>query len=137
MQSVDMTNPALLKRRTVLGAGLGTLAMGHAAQALAQGVRWVVVTRGGEGALAWNARGRVQAACESVAVIDTVGAGDTFQAALLSWLAEHQALNAHALSQLGLEALAQALRFASQAAAITCSRRGADMPYRAELLPRA
>ncbi len=108
-----------------------------AAQALAQGVRWVVVTRGGEGALAWNARGRVQAACESVAVIDTVGAGDTFQAALLSWLAEHQALNAHALSQLGLEALAQALRFASQAAAITCSRRGANMPYRAELSPRA
>jgi fructokinase len=104
-----------------------------AAHALAHGVRWVVVTRGGNGALAWNAQGQVQVASEPVVVADTVGAGDTFQAALLTWLAEHQALEAHALSQLSPEAMRRALRFASQAAAITCSRRGADMPRRHEL----
>ncbi len=104
-----------------------------AAHAVAQGVRCVVVTRGGEGAQAWNAQGRVQVAAEPVAVVDTVGAGDTFQAALLTWLAEHHALDAQALVQLGLESMNQALRFASQAAAITCSRRGANMPRRAEL----
>ena len=104
-----------------------------AAHALAQGVCWVVVTHGGEGVQAWNALGRVQVASEPVAVVDTVGAGDTFQAALLTWLAEHVALDRHAMAQLSLEAQVQALRFASQAAAITCSRRGADMPRRAEL----
>jgi fructokinase len=68
-----------------------------------------------------------------VQVIDTVGAGDTFQAALLTWLAEHGALSAQAISQLDAQALTQALEFAARAAAITCSRRGADMPPRAEL----
>ena len=66
-------------------------------------------------------------------VIDTVGAGDTFQAALLTWLAEHGALDAAALGALSAGALGDALAFAAQAAAITCSRRGADMPRRAEL----
>jgi fructokinase len=68
-----------------------------------------------------------------VRVIDTVGAGDTFQAALLTWLAEHDALNAVALAALDAAALGEALAFAARAAAITCSRRGADMPRRAEL----
>jgi fructokinase len=68
-----------------------------------------------------------------VQVIDTVGAGDTFQAALLTWLAEQGALDATALGALSGAALQQALGFAARAAAITCSRRGADMPRRAEL----
>jgi fructokinase len=68
-----------------------------------------------------------------VQVIDTVGAGDTFQAALLTWLAEHDALAGAALAALSKDALADALGFAARAAAITCSRRGADMPRRAEL----
>jgi fructokinase len=72
-----------------------------------------------------------------VTVVDTVGAGDTFQAALLTWLAENNALNAKALGALPNEALGDALAFAAQAAAITCSRRGADMPRRAELGTRA
>jgi fructokinase len=66
-------------------------------------------------------------------VVDTVGAGDTFQAALLTWLAEHDMLAADALPALGPGRLLAALDFAARAAAITCSRRGADMPRRAEL----
>lgn len=104
-----------------------------AARALAHGAALVVVTRGAEGASGWNAAGRVDAAPVAVQLIDTVGAGDTFQAALLTWLAEHDALSAAALQAIGRDALADALGFAARAAAITCSRRGADMPRRAEL----
>jgi fructokinase len=104
-----------------------------AADALARGVRAVVVTRGAQGAVAWTAQARAATAPVPVRVIDTVGAGDTFQAALLAWLAEHEALNAAALGALDGNALAAALAFAARAAAITCSRRGADMPRRAEL----
>jgi len=104
-----------------------------AARALAQGAKLVVVTRGGEGATGWTATGRVDVPPVAVQVIDTVGAGDTFQAALLTWLAERDALSAPALAALSKDALGSALGFAARAAAITCSRRGADMPRRAEL----
>jgi fructokinase len=106
---------------------------GFASGALQQGVKLVVVTRGGEGALAWTAATRAEVPQIPVKVIDTVGAGDTFQAALLCWLAEHDALVPDALAALDVTALAAALHFAARAAAITCSRRGADMPRRAEL----
>ena len=104
-----------------------------AARALAQGVALVVVTRGSEGASGWTAAAQVDVPPVQVAVVDTVGAGDTFQAALLTWLAERDALAAASLAALSKDALAEALGFAARAAAITCSRRGADMPRRAEL----
>jgi fructokinase len=104
-----------------------------AAQWLAQGVALVVVTRGGDGALAWTARHALQIDPVPVSVIDTVGAGDTFQAALLTALAEAGALDAAALRALDGQQLDAVLRFAARAAAITCSRRGADLPRRAEL----
>ena len=68
-----------------------------------------------------------------VQVVDTVGAGDTFQAALLTGLAETGRLSASALGGLTADQLADLLGFASAAAAITCARRGADMPRRNEL----
>ena len=104
-----------------------------AARALAAGVELVVVTRGAHGATGWNAQGRVAIDPVPVQVVDTVGAGDTFQAALICWLAEHDALTPAALGALTPTALSAALAFAARAAAITCSRRGADMPRRAEL----
>ena len=111
----------------------GTPLDAFAASALAQGVGCVVVTRGALGAIGWTAGARVEVPPVRVAVIDTVGAGDTFQAALLTWLAEHGALAAKALAALSQGELRDALVFAAQAAAITCSRRGADMPRRGEL----
>ena len=104
-----------------------------AADAIAHGVALVVVTRGHEGALGVTAAGHVTVAPVAVEVVDTVGAGDTFQAALLTWLAEHAALPASRVAALASGELRSALTFASRAAAITCSRRGADMPRRAEL----
>jgi fructokinase len=106
---------------------------GFASGALQQGVKLVVVTRGGEGAMAWTPDTRAEVPQVPVKVIDTVGAGDTFQAALLTWLAENGALAPEAIAALTVTQLAAALHFAARAAAITCSRRGADMPRRAEL----
>jgi fructokinase len=111
------------------GADPATLA----AQWLAAGVELVVLTRGGEGASAWTAAAHADVPGRKVNVIDTVGAGDTFQAALLTWLAEHDRLAPGALRSLDIAALRSALDFAAGAAAITCSRRGADLPRRAEL----
>ena len=104
-----------------------------AARWLEQGARLVAITRGGNGSSAWTAKAHVDVPSQAVTVIDTVGAGDTFQAALLTWLDEHDALTPDALAALDEKSLAALLGFAAQAAAITCSRRGADMPRRAEL----
>ena len=104
-----------------------------AADALAAGTPLVVVTRGAEGAVGFTARDTVTMPPVVVAVVDTVGAGDTFQAALLTWLAESGRLSPEAIRTLDAAALQQALAFAARAAAITCGRRGADLPRRSEL----
>jgi fructokinase len=99
------------------------------AMALHAGVALVVVTRGGEGVLAATSTlAPFELAALKVDVVDTVGAGDTFQAALLSYLSRHELLARAALESLAAPALHAALEFAGRAAAITCSRRGADMP---------
>ncbi len=99
----------------------------------AAGVAAVVLTRGGEGARAYLADGVLDVAPVPATVVDTVGAGDSFQAALLAALAERGALSPAALRQLGADAWAAVLVFAARAAALTCARRGADLPRRAEL----
>lgn len=100
---------------------------------LAAGTKLVVITRGADGASAWNAQGRADVPAPRVTTVDTVGAGDTFQAAMLSHLAETGRLDPAALWSMDADALARLLDFAARAAAITCARRGADMPRRAEL----
>jgi len=104
-----------------------------AADCLGKGAGLVALTRGGQGAFAWHASGVCDVPPVVVDVIDTVGAGDTFQAALLTRLDELGALSPAGVRGMGAEVLLDAMRFASQAAAITCSRRGADLPRRAEL----
>jgi fructokinase len=111
----------------------GTSPDAFARTALAAGVQLVVVTCGGEGALGWTSHQHARVPPVPVPVVDTVGAGDTFQAGLLTWLAEHDRLRAADLASLDAGALAELLGFAARAAAITCSRRGADMPRRDEL----
>lgn len=104
-----------------------------AAKWIARGVRLVALTRGGEGSQAWTKQHAVQIPAVPVTVVDTVGAGDTFQAALLTGLAELGRLSVAALANLTVGELHVLLTFAVQAAALTCSRRGADLPRRAEL----
>lgn len=111
----------------------GRTAEDFASEALACGVALVIVTRGSEGAVAFTARHNAAVVPARVEVVDTVGAGDTFQAAVLAWLAEEQHLTPERINALSSAQVERALRFATHAAAITCSRRGADLPRRAEL----
>ncbi|WP_049579097.1 carbohydrate kinase family protein [Streptomyces sp. SBT349] len=104
------------------------LAVAEAARALlAAGPRLVVVTRGAEGAFAVTAEDEVAVPAPRVAVVDTVGAGDTFQAALLDSVAER------GRPPSGTDALSAVLRRCARAASITCTREGADPPTMAEL----
>ena len=100
---------------------------------ITQGVALVVVTHGAAGVSAWTADQALRVAPVTVEVVDTVGAGDTFQAALLAALAERDVLSADALRAMPAAFLREVLGFAARAAAITCSRRGADLPRRGEL----
>ncbi|MFN8501247.1 carbohydrate kinase family protein [Kouleothrix sp.] len=108
----------------------------EAAAALrAYGPALVVVTRGGEGALALRA-GDNQAYTTPgvpVDVIDTIGAGDSFNGGLLAALYERGATSRPALEALSGAQVVECLRFAATVAAITCSRAGADPPTRAEV----
>ncbi len=99
---------------------------------LARGASLAVVTRGSAGALGMNARGTVEVEACQVNVFDTIGAGDTFQAALLAWIC-HQELTSARLAQLTKPQLRELLEFAGQAAALTCSRAGCNPPWAHEL----
>src|SRR5258708_16108256 len=91
----------------------------------------VVVTLGAQGAFGVSSgiKKRVTAPC--VEVVDTIGAGDAFGAALLAWLHDHQCLR----PDLSLERaeLKAALDFACLAGALTCTRAGAAPPGKWEL----
>jgi fructokinase len=100
---------------------------------LAQGVVCVVVTHGADGASAWRAGEQLRVEPVAVPVVDTLGAGDTFQAALLAGLAERGVQSRESLRDMATAPWLQVLQFAARAAAITCSHRGADMPRRDEL----
>lgn len=105
---------------------------------LDQGPAVVVMTRGSGGALALCRDGRVDVAAPRVEVADTVGAGDSFMAALIDALWTMDLLGARTLGKLRVistEQLDEAVRHAVAAAAITVSRPGADPPTRAELQP--
>jgi len=104
-----------------------------AADLRAQGAALVVVTQGGAGVLAWRGADRLQVPAFAVTVVDTVGAGDSFNGGLLAGLAERGILSRAALSALPTADLAATLRFAAAVAALTCARAGADPPTRAEV----
>ena len=102
---------------------------------LGHGARLVVVTRGAEGAVAFAGRDRTAVPGEPAAVVDTVGAGDAFQAALLCALDELGHASRSGLERLAQPALRRCLAFANRAAALACTRRGAALPARRDLPP--
>lgn len=112
----------------------GKSAESFAADTIAQGAGLVVVTDGGEAAHGWTAGGQhASARPPKVKVVDTVGAGDTFQAALIARLLRGGEQPVAAIAGLDGPGLERLLDYAARAAAITCSRRGADLPRAAEL----
>lgn len=109
---------------------------GSPADWAARGPEAVVVTRGGEGMSVHTRDGRTYAVpAERVEVRDTIGAGDTVNAALLHRLAAARALSPAGLAALDAAAWTAILSFAARAAALTCARTGAEPPYAAELAP--
>ena len=97
------------------------------------GAKIVLVTRGAKGVEAFTARSVLSHPAEKVKVADTVGAGDTFTAGLLAALRAMKLLDKTKLAGLSEANLATALGFAARAAAMTCSRPGADPPWAKEL----
>ena len=92
----------------------------------------VMVTRGGSGVHVLTRTGDRFVPVEPVDVVDTIGAGDTFGGALITWLTHHRVVAA-GLGDLAL--LERAVRAANTAAGVACTRRGADPPYLADLPP--
>jgi len=94
----------------------------------------VFLTRGGEGATVFSrVHGSWSVPACAVKIADTVGAGDTFQAALIAWLTEQQLDSIEGLRELSREQIEAMMRFAVQAAALTCGKTGPDLPYRKQL----
>lgn len=103
----------------------------------ASGPSIVLVTHGGNGATGYLKRGgKFSVPGKPISVIDTVGAGDTFHAAILSYLNNSGKLSKERIADLTAPELARAIDFAVTAAAITCSRQGADLPTKAEVASR-
>jgi fructokinase len=101
---------------------------------LGDGAKLIVITRGDRGALAWHARaGAFEVGARHTTVADTVGAGDSFQAALLFALHARGRIARDALAQASADELRRALSFAAACAAVTCSRAGANPPRRDEV----
>ena len=89
----------------------------------------VVLTRGATGAVIFSrAVGRVDIPPIDTIVTDTVGAGDSFMAALLAMLTIRKWDNRSAISSLTVEQITEIGAVAATAAALTCSRRGPALP---------
>lgn len=99
------------------------------------GPRLVVITAGAKGASGWTRSGRVSVASPRVEVVDTVGAGDTFNAGILASLFDQGLLDKAAVAALTPAQVEAALSLAASAAAVTVSRAGANPPWREELSP--
>ena len=107
---------------------------GRAKSFIEAGASLVVVTRGIKGAQAWHKEaGVVEVQAPTVDVVDTIGAGDSFQAALLFALRAMGRIEFESLAQTNADELRRALSFASGCAAFTCGRAGADPPRQADV----
>ncbi|MEH2496056.1 fructokinase [Bradyrhizobium sp. AZCC 1678] len=107
---------------------------GKARSLIEAGAGLVVVTRGIKGAQAWHgSAGAVEVQAPAVDVVDSIGAGDSFQAALLFALRAIGRIKTRPLSQMNSDELCRVLSFASICAAFTCGRAGADPPRQSDV----
>lgn len=141
--------PAYLARMMAFAAGADLIKMSdvdfaylfgdepyheRASALLGQGTRLVVLTRGNNGAIAWHAgAGQIEVAAPEIEVADTIGAGDSFQAALLFALHKQGRIARERLKDIGADELRRALSFAANCAGLTCTRPGADPPWSHEI----
>ena len=104
-----------------------------AADWLSLGAGLVVMTRGKDGAVMLGPSLRAEAPEYPVDVKDTIGAGDTFHAALLVRLHQLGRLSARTAAELTEEEARDAVAFAVKASSLNCARQGADPPTAAEM----
>ncbi|MDX3978680.1 carbohydrate kinase [Shinella sp.] len=100
---------------------------------LHHGAKLVVVTRGAEGAVGYTANHKVTVPSERVSVVDTVGAGDTFDAGVLASLKMQNLLTKQQVAKLDQDQIAKVLALGAKAAAVTVSRAGANPPWAKEI----
>ena len=100
---------------------------------LDRGPKLIVVTHGSEGAVGYSKAHKVTVMPQKVKVVDTVGAGDTFNAGILASLHEQGLLTKAAIGSLSEDAIRKALELGAKAAAVTVSRAGANPPWRHEI----
>jgi len=99
-----------------------------------KGPKIVVLTKGSEGASALLRDGNiVDVTAPRVKIVDTVGAGDTFNAGLIAKLSENGLLTKDGLSNIGESDVREALENGARVAAVTVSRSGANPPWAHEL----
>jgi len=119
---------------------LSLLYPGHDPQSVAQSwlnqrCQLVFLTRGSQGASVFTRQhGTWSVPAREVITADTVGAGDTFQAALITFLSERQLDSPEGLESLSKVQIDDMLNFAVGAAALTCTKVGPDLPYRNQLV---
>ncbi|MEM9221976.1 MAG: PfkB family carbohydrate kinase [Pseudomonadota bacterium] len=106
----------------------------YADAVLADGGAMVVITRAEKGAQVRTAHTHTAAQTAASAVVDPVGAGDAFMAALLYRLQADGALSKQSLLRLSSQELKRLINYAQAAAAFTCARKGAVMPSTPDLV---
>ncbi|MFG6564373.1 carbohydrate kinase [Sulfitobacter sp. 1A13421] len=121
-EDLNWINPAPLSLRDKVG------------ELLKKGPSVVILTRGGEGATGYLANGEeVQVPAVKAEIVDTVGAGDTFNAGVLAKMSELGQLHKSALVTLAPKVLSEALAYGARVAAVTVSRAGASPPWVEEI----
>ncbi len=101
---------------------------------LTMGPKLLIVTKGGDGATAFLPDGQsVDASARKVDVVDTVGAGDTFNAGVMAKLSQLGCLTKQGIKNLTADDALAALRLGAEVASITVSRAGANPPLLEEL----
>jgi fructokinase len=100
---------------------------------ITSGVRLVVITDGAAGSRAYTVHAETAVPAQSVAVVDTVGAGDSFHGGVLAWLHHSGRLSHDGIGALGSDDLTGMLSFAAAVGGVTCSRPGNDPPHRSDL----
>jgi len=134
-QFLDLANLIKVSDEDLRSLDAGKTVEQHAAELLARpNCELVVVTLGENGSRAFTARGRAEAGIYSPAIFgDTVGAGDSLMAGVLTTLAERGDLSPDRLGELESDELEEILHFGAIVAGLNCAHKGCVPPTRAEV----